>query len=189
MKTKWNLLLALMIGGGFMAAAGTADAINLESWDNQINNPGRFKVLNDFGGAAILDRETQLVWERSPDTTRRDWFQALAHCYQREVGANRLGGRSRKGWRLATIEELASLIDPTIAPPGPTLPVGHPFSNVQSSDCSVDSCYWSATTNADATVGAWLVDLLSGDVGTFGKTFIPLRAWCVRGGQGIDGVQ
>jgi len=52
------------------------------SWDKQINNPGRFKVLNDFGGAAVYDRETGLVWEQSPETapnptTTQTWLDAL----------------------------------------------------------------------------------------------------------------
>jgi len=71
MKKKWNLLLAVVMGGlALMVAAETAEAIDLRSWDRQINNPGRFQALSDFGGAAVLDRETQLVWEQSPDTGR-----------------------------------------------------------------------------------------------------------------------
>jgi hypothetical protein len=182
MKTKWNLLLAVAIGGAFMAAAGTADAINLESWDNQINNPGRFKVLNDFGRAAVLDKETQLVWEQSPSTTSTfTWFGALSHCYTLEVGG-------RKGWRLPTIEELASLVNTSNS--SPALPSGHPFTLKSAQE---DSFYWSATTNAsDSRSGdAWVVLLDNGVVGTAGKTGTggTGRVWCVRGGQGIDGVQ
>jgi hypothetical protein len=158
------------------------------SWDDQINMPSRFKVLKEFNDAAVLDKETGLVWEQSPDTGERTWVNALAHCYTREVGGRRgdrgdliIGGR-RLGWRLPTIEELASLIDPTIATPGPTLPLGHPFSNVQS------SLYWSATSNASSTSNAWGVYLSGSGVTNDGKT-VALHVWCVRGGQGIDGVQ
>ena len=35
-----------------------------------------------------------------------------------------------KGWRLPSVAELASLVDP--ANSNPALPTGHPFSNVQS---------------------------------------------------------
>jgi hypothetical protein len=162
-----------MIGGAFMAAAGTADAINLESWDNQINKPSRFKVLSAFGDAAVLDKETQLVWEQSPDRNTRTWSGAQVFCNNRNVG-------NRLGWRLPTIQELASLIDPTIASPDPTLPLGHPFRNVLSSH------YWSATSFAfDAAIFAWDVDLFNGVVGTRGKTDAA-HVWCVRGGQGVD---
>jgi hypothetical protein len=64
----------------------------------------------------------------------------------------------------------------------PTLPAGHPFSDVRSSD------YWSATTSAVSTSFAWFVDFGSGGVGVGDKADGSF-AWCVRGGQGIDGVQ
>jgi len=90
------------------------------SWDEQINKPTRFKVLTDFGGAAVLDRETGLVWEQSQDFIVRKWGAAQIHCNQRIVG-------NRLGWRLPTIQELVSLVDPTVPFPGPGLPAGHPF--------------------------------------------------------------
>jgi hypothetical protein len=144
-------------------------------WDDQVNSPGRFKVLSEFGGAAVFDKETGLVWEQSPDTNTRSWFNALSHCYTRTVGG-------RKGWRLPTIEELASLVDPNNPGGNPDLPPDHPFSNVQS------SFYWSATTDANNTGLAWGVVFSSGDVLNDAKGNSHF-VWCVRGGQGIDGVQ
>ena len=52
----------------------------LPTWDNVINGPGRFRVLWDFNNAAVLDRETGLVWEQSPDTGTRDWLVAHRFC-------------------------------------------------------------------------------------------------------------
>ena len=49
------------------------------------------------------------------------------------------------------------------------------------------SNYWSATTFADFTSDAWRVNLSNGVVGTGGKADDSL-VWCVRGGQGIDGL-
>ena len=124
-----------------------------------------------LGGAAVLDKETGLVWEQSPDTTTRTWLDAISsHCYTNEVG-------DRKGWRLPTVEELASLVD--TAQSSPSLPSGHPFSNVQS------SWYWSATTNAGNTTVAWVVHFSGGSVGGGFKTSNG-SVWCVRGGQGHD---
>jgi hypothetical protein len=132
-------------------------------------NSSRFKcVMND---EAVLDKETGLVWERSPDMTERDWFAAITHCYRRELA-------NRKGLRLPTIEELASLVDEDEGPP--TLPAGHPFINVRSQP------YWSSTTSTHTTpAGAWGVGFGFGDVGTNGKTGTGY-VWCVRGGQGHD---
>ena len=145
------------------------------SWDKQINNKSRFKVLDDFDGAAVLDRETGLVWEQSPDAKQTlNWFNALIYCSQRAVGG-------RRGWRLPAIEELASLEDPNNPGGDPDLPPGHPFSNVMTQG------HWSATTDADFPVNALYAFFGDGEVDSAHKTF-PHFAWCVRGGQGIDGV-
>jgi hypothetical protein len=178
MKTLYAALIGvvawLMVAP--LAVAGTQRAF--PSWDQQINKPKRFKVLDDFAGAAVLDKETGLVWEQSPDTNQHNWFNGLVLCYQRATGG-------RQGWRFPTIEELASLIDPNNPGGNPDLPPGHPFSNVQS---SVYSIYWSATTHAGNTSWAWVVVFSNGSVSFDVKTDT-VFVWCVRGGQGIDGVQ
>ncbi len=125
-----------------------------------------------MNGAAVLDKETCLVWEQSPVTATGAWAGALSHCFNKKVG-------ERKGWRLPTIEELATLVDDTQGPP--TLPSGHPFDTtaVQS------SYYWSSTTDPTDATDAWVVDLGRGDVFNDFKdnsNFV----WCVRGGQGHD---
>src|SRR5438128_10641825 len=97
------------------------------SWDQQLDctktHCPRFIVLSDWSGAAVLDLETGLVWEQSPSASPADWFGAQARC-------NSLTAGDRLGWRLPTLQELASLVDPTQS--NPALPPGHPFSNVQS---------------------------------------------------------
>ncbi len=45
--------------------------------------------------------------------------------------------------------------------------------------------YWSATTTAADSSGAWFVKFNDGFVGSFNKP-TPLFVWCVRGGQGVD---
>ncbi len=70
-------------------------------------------------------------------------------------------------------------MDPSVPVPGPTLPSGHPFSNVQT------SVYWSATTSASDTNFAWVVNFSDSIVIDYGKAS-SYFAWCVRGGQGVD---
>ncbi len=72
------------------------------AWSEILPAADRFKLV--MSSAAVLDRETGLVWEQSPDTTTRTWQFAHVHCNQKTVG-------NRKGWRLATNQELASLVD------------------------------------------------------------------------------
>ena len=145
------------------------------SWDQKLQcdtqaTCPRFIVLSNWSSAAVLDRETGLVWEQSPDTNIHDWVGATFLCANNNVGG-------RKGWRLPSINELASLIDPSAV--NPFLPAGHPFTNVQS------SLYWSATTVANVASSAWRVSLNGGSVGANDKASL-LHAWCVRGGGALD---
>jgi hypothetical protein len=126
-----------------------------------------------FGGAAVVDLETGLVWERSPDPTTRIWTDAIIHCTDREVGG-------RKGWHLPMLDQLASLVDMT-GTSAVRLPDGHPFLNVQSA-----STYWSATTFADFPHNAYGVFFADGNLTNDAKASVNL-AWCVRGGQVFDG--
>jgi len=115
---------------------------------------------------------TGLVWDKSPNNTKlRDWVNACSYCYAREVG-------NRKGWRLPTVEELASLVDTSNN--SPALPTDHPFTNVMSYN------YWSSTTLADSTGYAWLVSFFDGAVFSDDKNN-DYYVWCVRGGYGHDG--
>jgi len=139
------------------------------TWSQKLDASERFELVLD--GAAVLDKETGLVWEQSPDTTTRTWTNAIIYCYQKTIGG-------RKGWRLPTVEELASLVDPSQS--SPALPSGHPFSS------SVQSAYyWSSTTYASDTGGAWGVGFYDGGVKA-PPISATLYVWCVRGGQGHD---
>ena len=139
------------------------------SWDQTLPASTRFIVLSNMNSEAVLDRETGLVWQRSPSTTMFDFFHATEHCMLLVVG-------NRSGWRLPRVQELLSLLDGSAG-----LPSGHPFLNIQS------DFYWSATLGA--TGGAdlpYLVDVLGG--GTVGSNLgsVSGKSWCVRGGQGTD---
>ena len=134
------ILLALMGAGesvrgddgmGTMAVTGTQTfkVCLPPAWSLKLPTSTRFESV--LGGDAVLDWETGLVWEKSPGTELKDWDSAVLYAYNKNVGG-------RGGWRLPTVEELRSLIDPTQL--NPALPSGHPFTNVQSDD------YWSSTT-------------------------------------------
>lgn len=143
------------------------------TWDQVLPASERFKLV--MGGAAVLDRETGLVWEQSPSTGTYtyDWSgsNAAFQCNGMTVGG-------RKWWRLPTLQELASLVDTSVLG-SPKLPSGHPFSNVQSSS------YVSTTEFAFAT-RVWVVDFSIGNVDPLYGTSSALYVWCVRGGQGPD---
>lgn len=128
----------------------------------------------------VLDKETGLVWEQSPRATTHTWLFARVECTSRTVGG-------RKGWRLPSVHELASLVDPTVPLPGPTLPSGHPFLNVQSGYSY--PIYWSATMVVTApTVGSvavWDISFTAGKV-SFSPENLASFVWCVRGHMNAD---
>jgi hypothetical protein len=117
------------------------------SWHQTLPTAERFElVMND---EAVLDRETGLVWERNTGDTTFGWLSTHGECYNMTIGG-------RKGWRMPTIEELATLVDPTQS--DPSLPPGHPFTNAKSSG------YWSSTLFAASISSAWSVYFKSGIV-------------------------
>ena len=183
MRKRW-LLTALVIPVGYagVAITGSLEPTSVPgstmrtleelqpAWSKKITDVSkRFELVLD--SAAVLDKETGLVWEKSPDTTKRTWLTANFYAYDITVGG-------RDGWRLPTVEELKSLVDRTQS--NPALPSGHPFTNVQS------GFYWSSTTSVDLTSDAFAVNFSSGDMGNGGKSG-SLYVWCVRGGHGYDG--
>jgi hypothetical protein len=162
-----------------VALAMFAVPVAAESWDTVINGPTRFKVLAGFTSAAVLDKETGLVWERSPDPQPRTWLVAHRFCVDRAVGNG-----SRKGWRLPTVQELLTLMDPTRDVP--FLPPGHPFIGVQS------DVYWSATVFGENPALAWgagFENNLTAPGARFAGKDQALLVWCVRSGQPGPDVQ
>jgi len=154
------------------------------SWSQQLPASERFKPLlpveicfpNPYGPPiclkiynGILDKETGLVWEQKPDSASMNWDSAQDYC-------NNLYKGKRKGWRVPTLQELASLVDPDH---DPALPAGHPFENVQS------LLYWTATTRTDDPNMAWSVWMQGGHAGPDVKIYDRF-VWCVRGGQSVD---
>ena len=172
-------LLALGLLAGAALTAGPAQAVSgpgpyyaEPAWDRKLPAATRFVVLTNWTSAAVLDKETGLVWERSPATTNHTWRDARVQCTTVRTTGN------RKGWRLPSVNELASLIDPNVTP-GPTLPPGHPFLNVQLAG------YWSAATIAGDPTDAWNVNFGNGDV-LFADKSNNRLVWCVRGGTQAD---
>lgn len=165
----WAMGMGIAMGAPALAASANGPYYATPSWDQKLDAATRFVVLLNWNSDAVLDRETGLVWEKVPSTPFFDWANASIHCVQLNLGG-------RKGWRLPTIQDLASLIDPNQS--NPALPSGHPFT-VPSTEG-----YWSATARAATNV--WLAGFGDGGVGFGPQTLTNVRAWCVRGGAGVD---
>ncbi len=159
------------------AAAESAKSNSVEEndttrWDLVLPAAQRFVVLMAFNNEAVLDKETGLVWERSPQTAGVSAATARLGCANKAVGG-------RKGWRLPSLPELASLVDPSVASPGPALSSGHPFTNVQSAN------YWSASVPAENPTLILGVGFNNGVALGLNKAF-DQRIWCVRGGTNAE---
>jgi hypothetical protein len=111
------------------------------TWSQIIPASERFELVMD--GVAVLDKETGLVWARDACASGYiTWQNAIQYCRMRSLG-------NRLGWRLPTVEEMASLVDTTESMPA--LPSGHPFTNVAS------YLYWSITEHESDGNNAYAV--------------------------------
>ena len=168
----------------------TEDGTNKSvAWQDRAQNP-RFAIWDVDGDNAggeeyyvedlVLDKETGLVWARDANLAyvspqepgTKTWQDAVIYCRRYLIIGN------RRGWRLPTVEELASLVDPLMAEGGLALPLGHPFINVQL------GLYWSSTTYEGHPFWAWCVGMFSGNVIFRDKVGDVLHVWPVRGGSG-----
>ena len=180
----WYTLASIALGmAGLAVSPAGAETVAvgpyyaMPSWDQTLPASTRFIVLSNMSSAAVLDRETGLVWEKAPTTPASNWFDASFACHVLTTG-------SRMGWRLPTFYELASLLDPTAATT-PPLPAGNPFVGI------VAMFYWTATAIDAGPTRAQLVDFSvpagaaspSGAAKTASTGFggNSIFTWCVRG--------
>ncbi|MEO8341372.1 MAG: DUF1566 domain-containing protein [Nitrospirota bacterium] len=158
---------ALALAGLILACHGSTEA--------SAGTPGvsadppagqRFVILPTFENDAVLDKKTGLVWEKSPDTTSVRWTVARRMCMEKSVGG-------QKGWRLPSLEELASLVDPSVSPPSLALSSGHPFLAIRS------AVYWSSTRPGEDPNGSWGVHFGLGGGATFINWAHSVQFWCI----------
>ena len=115
----------------------------------------------------VTDNITKLQWQddATASTTTANWATAITTCDNLDFGGF-------TDWRLPTIEELESIVNY-----GASAPAKYSeFLNFASNS------YWSSTTYASNSSGAWSVDFDGSSDGWFDKMFI-YYVWCVRAGQ------
>ncbi len=138
------------------------------AWSQVLPADQRFELVMD--GDAVLDKETGLVWERSPQYSARAVNYDARYCAELTLGG-------RKGWRLPSWVELQSLVDPSES--NPALPAGHPFLNIVSGELYANDYNYTAYT-PQAIFG---VDFATGKPWylAHSNTATSYRVWCVRG--------
>ena len=145
------------------------------SWDQTLPVTTRFVVLSNFNSEAVLDRETGLVWERTPNASLFTHYDASSYCQQLRTGG-------RMGWRMPQAAELFSLLDPSKINQGPVaaLPTGHPFIGIDGSVIFHLNDLQTPLINQNVLVlfvnGAFTIGV--------DTSFAFGRAWCARGPVG-----
>jgi Protein of unknown function (DUF1566) len=131
--------------------------------------------FTDNGNGTVTDNLTGLIWTKNAAAfSQKTWEEALFTANNLQAGYGGLTDGSKAGdWRLPNLRELQSLID--YGRYNPALPAVNPFTNVQS------DAYWSSSTCADDTFGAWAVHFGNGVMGN-GTKGASAYVWCVRGG-------
>jgi len=126
--------------------------------------------FTDHEDGTVTDNLTGLMWTKDAQqiSGTKTWSDALTAC-------NNLDFASYTDWRLPNVRELKSLID--YGRYIPALPSEHYFTNVQS------EIYWSSTTYASFTSGAWIVYMGIGLVRYDDFKSSLYYVWPVRGGH------
>lgn len=172
---KLNLILEKLNAGGGGSGAASVAGNYTTRWDT--SNPSTARFTAAFPGA-VLDNNTGLVWEQSPDATTRNWVTATDYCVNKLVG-------NTTGWRLPSVMELTSVLDASPGAVAPFVPATV-FSGVQSAN------YWSTTAvvggNSSAPTNLiWTVsfnDSITHAV-TSPKSGTS-NVWCVRGPTSVS---
>jgi hypothetical protein len=143
----------------------------------------------DNGNGTVTDNLTRLIWFKDANCIKTNypaidsdgtviWQQALDFVKGINNGTYSQCGAGYNDWRLPNRKELRSLID--YSRYNPALPAGAPFTNVQVVYRA--DRYWSSTTRAYGTVGAWYVSMGYGVVDDANKD-VGYYVWPVRAGQ------
>jgi Protein of unknown function (DUF1566)/Cohesin domain len=180
-------LVASMLLGISILAGGHANAQVFQngpyyanpSWDQQLPASTRFVILSNWSNNAVLDRETGLVWEKVPTSNVSPWVFYLSACFLRSTGG-------RLGWRMPSIEEFLTLMDPATF----KLVAGAPFDLSNPNGNFHDAIFWTTTTDASTPANAFQADFTgSGAPFESQPKSNDQRLWCVRGGQGTQSPQ
>ena len=176
--------------GGSCPVTGDATAIeqrldNVQGGTAQLlAGEGRFR---DNGDGTVTDANTGLMWEKkSMDGGLDDVNKTYAWTSSVTAADGTLfttflaglnagsGFAGHTDWRIPTISELETIIDYSVASPGPTVPGA--FNSSCAASCTVTTCsctagfnYWSSTSFAGGPAFAWSAGFGFGEVSFFVK--------------------
>jgi len=119
----------------------------------------------DNGDGTILDRLTDLTWEKSINQTAVTWEDAILYSEGLTLGGN-------SDWRLPNVKEIRSLSDENKVQPS--------VNNTMFSGVTITK-YWSSTSLPNQSTKAWYLDNNFG-ITTYDVKTATHSVWAVRGG-------
>lgn len=120
----------------------------------------------DNGDGTILDRLTDLTWEKSISQTAVTWEDAILYSEGLTLGGN-------SDWRLPNVKEIKSLSDENKVQPS--------VNNTMFSGVTITK-YWSSTSLPNQSTKAWYLDNNFG-ITTYDVKTATHSVWAVRGGN------
>ena len=121
---------------------------------------GRYTLATD----TVADTVTHLTWQRSVPTQTYTWAAATTYCQGLSLGG------FTSGWRLPTVKELQSIVDPRAY---------NPSIDSTAFPATPSNNFWSSSPAAGSPGNAWIVGFYDG--GTDGSgTGYPGQVRCVR---------
>lgn len=163
MKQAMRAMKLLLVGACVLLALETPAAVQAKA------RPGRYKPAPD--GQGTTDTVTHLIWQIELSAGSYNFEDAKKYCAQ----LTPLAG----GWRLPTLRELLSLVDPTELPPA----IDHEAFPGTPSDPGPNepgkAGFWSSTDFAGQDGTAWFVNFQYGSTNHEAKS-VRKRVRCVR---------
>ena len=119
--------------------------------------PPRLVVQGTGAAATVYDAATKLTWQQAASSTVMTWDAAKAYC--------------AAPFRLPSMKELLTIVDHTVASPGPTI-------NAAAFPNTPAAFFWTSSAVAGAT-DAWYINFEDGSSYYINATN-PYRVRCVR---------
>jgi hypothetical protein len=136
-----------------------------------------------FSDLTATDKKTGLMWTRDANIAKKDMTWKNAFKFIEELNKQKYAGHS--DWRLPTKEEFISLLqyanDKYYRRKSAKMSLYKFFNEIGFRNVQAD-VYWSSTTSAGATAGAWSVSMWYGNVDGYVKTGT-YYVWPVRAGR------
>jgi hypothetical protein len=139
--------------------AWLVDFITGSAYDSAVDGPNYVRCVRrasvplgryTLTAETVYDANTKLTWQRSVPATMVAMNGAATYCAGPEAAA--LGGA---GWRVPTGKELLTLVDFSVAPPGPTI-------DAAAFPDTPGAFFWSSTALASPVPGVLFVDFAYG---------------------------